>query len=58
MNAFIDKDIDKWASYYSPEATFFYSSMPYYKPINLKQNKEGKIIREFIYGDSKHLQDW
>lgn len=40
MNAFIDKDIDKWSSYYSPKATFVYSSMKYGESLSLDQNKE------------------
>ncbi|MBK3519555.1 nuclear transport factor 2-like protein [Carboxylicivirga marina] len=120
MNAFIDKDIDEWSGYYSPNATFVFSSMKYGESLSLEQNKEslkakffipekkykveqvgypdcfhyanndsyavfswwkmtimknkekyeyvfmlshdfnkdGKIIREYIYGSNNHLADW
>lgn len=120
MNAFIDKDIEKWASFYTPEAAFIHSSMKFGDSATLEQskesinnlffnsnkeydveqigypdciyyeksdsyavmswwkmtilkdnkkyeyafmlnhdfNKDGKIIREYVYGSSNHMEGW
>ncbi|MCW3786440.1 hypothetical protein [Plebeiibacterium sediminum] len=40
MNAFIDKDIDKWSSFYAPNASFIYSSMSPDQYLKLEENKD------------------
>ncbi|TLX74578.1 hypothetical protein E9993_11675 [Labilibacter sediminis] len=56
MNAFIDKDIDTWSSYYDPDASFLYSSMPYNESFNLEQQKESLSNKFFTSGKKYHVE--
>lgn len=40
VNSIIDKDLDKWSSFYTPDATFANTSMKYGESITLEENKE------------------